>query len=374
MRPSASHRPKPIPTSFVVTALILAGGCTSGAGQVSGVVVVDQTTQALAAGDLSSVNGSYGDGCTDRTGDWSLAVASGATLAHPALSVVVHDTTCTLTITSLVTDVTYTAEAALGLTAEYAEQAAAFSADEGPIAFYANAKLDATTFADDFVLTLALSADPSLGAGDVTATIDVLGQAGVYRVLAGSTVTSTGLTWIDGQLGLSPGVSVTGFGPGVVTGTIEINNPAAAGAQADLAAAFTALDEMPCGFPATNPELGGVTLTPGVYCFSAAAVTLAGTLTLDFQGHADALFVFQIDTTLTTGANAAVVKINGGSDCNIYWKIGSSATIGANGSLAGNLLAWNSITVTTGAALSGRLLAHLAAVTLDTNVISAGCL
>jgi hypothetical protein len=205
-----------------------------------------------------------------------------------------------------------------------------------------------------------------------TAQADMLGSAGSFLVLAASTVTNTGPTVIVGNLGLSPGTAITGFPPGLITGATDLADGPAGQAQIDLIGAWTTLKNEPCGVTLINPELGGATLTPGVYCFASPSAGLTGTLTLDARGNADAIFVFQIASTLTTASNSSVVLINGGSACNIFWEIGSSATLGTGTAFEGNILALTSITVTTGATITGRLLAHTGAVTLDDNTVR-GC-
>ncbi len=199
----------------------------------------------------------------------------------------------------------------------------------------------------------------------------VLGTAGNFNVLGASTVTNTGPTVIAGDVGLSPGTAVTGFPPGLVTGTIHAADASAVQAQADLSTAYTELGNTACQFTLANADLAGLTLTPGVYCFSAAAVGLTGALTLDAQNHADAVFIFKILSTLTTASSASVIRINGGSDCNVFWQVGSSATLGTGTQFRGNILAQASITATTGATVAGRLLARTGAVTLDTNTVTA---
>jgi hypothetical protein len=200
-----------------------------------------------------------------------------------------------------------------------------------------------------------------------------LGTAQAFTVLGGSTVTNTGPTVVTGSLGVSPGSAVTGFPPGtVVGGSIHAADAVAAQAQSDLTIAYNTAAGLPCGTNLTGQDLGGMTLTPGVYCFSSSA-QLTGTLTLDMQGDPNALFVFQIGTTLTTASTSAVVTINaGGAPCpaNLFWQMGTSAIFGTGTSFAGNVLALASITMNTGSNTTGRLLARNGAVTLDTNVIS----
>jgi hypothetical protein len=202
-----------------------------------------------------------------------------------------------------------------------------------------------------------------------------LGNATPFAVLAGSAVTNTGLSVIDGDVGVSPGTSITGFPPGSVTppGTINNKNAAANQAQIDLTTAYNALAGLSPTSTLTGTDLGGLTLTPGVYFFASSA-QLTGTLTLTAEGLANALWVFQIGKTLTTASASAVSIINPGPDDALYWQIGSSATLGTGTDFEGNLLAKASITLNTGATDNcGRVLAENAAVTLDTNTISIGC-
>lgn len=193
-----------------------------------------------------------------------------------------------------------------------------------------------------------------------------------YAVLAGTAVTNTGpTTIIGGNVGVSPGSAVTGFPPGLVVppGTIHIADAHATQAQTELVTAYnTAAGLAPSA--TLNSELGGQTLVPGVYDFTGGFAQLTGTLTLNTQGDPDALFVFQIASTLTTASNSRVIFINGPT-CNVYWQVGSSATLGTGTQFIGNILALTSISLNTGATvIPGRLLARNGAVTLDTNVIN----
>ncbi|SEE82439.1 Protein of unknown function [Streptomyces sp. 2112.3] len=201
------------------------------------------------------------------------------------------------------------------------------------------------------------------------ATTVPLGTAATYGVLANTAITNTGPTVVAGDLGVSPAGAVTGFPPGTVTGTIHLNDAAAAQAQADLLTGYANALVQPV--TATVPtELGGTTLTPGVYNSASGTFGLNGTLTLDAQGNPNAVFIFKTTTTLITGATGNVNLINQAKSANVFWQVGSSATLGAGSTLRGSILAFTSITATTGAIVDGRLLALGAAVTLDSNAVT----
>ena len=197
----------------------------------------------------------------------------------------------------------------------------------------------------------------------------ILLTAESFAVLGGTTVTSTGNTVINGDLGVSPLTSITGFPPGVVVnGSTHINDAVAIQSQVDAQDAYTLLkDEVSTG--TLMGDLGGITLTPGVKTFATSA-GLTGILTLDAQFNSAARFVFQIGTTLITASNSSVILINGAQASNVFWQVGSSATLGTNSSFSGTILADQSITLTTGASLLGRAIALNAAVTMDNNLIS----
>jgi len=192
-----------------------------------------------------------------------------------------------------------------------------------------------------------------------------------FAVLAGSTVTNSGNSVVTGNLGVSPGTAVTGFGPGVVIGTIHAADATALQAQTDLTAAYTTAAGLPCpgGNVLTGMNLGGLTLTPGVYCFATSA-QLTGTLTLNALGSSTAQFIFQIGSTLTTASGSSVALINGAVPANIFFEVGSSATLGTTTSFDGNIMAEASISLNTGASLAGRALARTGAVTLLDNAIT----
>jgi len=197
-----------------------------------------------------------------------------------------------------------------------------------------------------------------------------LGAAESFAVLGGETVTNTGPTVINANLGVWSGSAITGFPPGVVVapGVIHAGDAVAAQAQNDVTTAYNALAGQDCDVILTGQDLGGLTLAPGVYCFGTSA-QLTGQLSLNAQGDSNAVFVFKIGSTLTTAANSSVVFVNGGPSCNVFWQIGSSATFGIASEMAGNVLALTSATLTTGARVTGRVLARNGAVTLDTNAV-----
>jgi hypothetical protein len=196
-----------------------------------------------------------------------------------------------------------------------------------------------------------------------------LGTAASFAVLAGSTVTNTGPSTISGDLGVSPGTAITGFPPGTVTNGIVHSADGVAGqAQSDLTTAYNTA----AGLPATahvTADLGGQTLAPGVY--TGPTLGLTGTLTLDAANDPNAVFVFQTSSTLTTASTSVVALLRGANPCNVFWQVGSSATLGTNSVFTGSVLALTSISATTGASINGRLLARNGATTLDSNTVTA---
>jgi hypothetical protein len=208
-------------------------------------------------------------------------------------------------------------------------------------------------------VTVALAAQAPVG----------LGTAGNFAVLAGSAVTNTGPSVISGSVGLDPGSAVTGFPPGIVlAGTTQVDNGVALQAKNDLVTGYN--DAAGRSSTATiSGDLAGRTLTSGVYT-SASSLGLSGALTLDAQGDPNAVFIFQAGSSLIVGSGAQVNLIGGAQACNVYWQVGSSATIGTGASFIGNIMALTSISMTTGATLQGSALARNGAVTLDTNTIT----
>jgi ice-binding like protein len=198
-----------------------------------------------------------------------------------------------------------------------------------------------------------------------------LGPAQSFAVLGASTVTNSGPTAITGDLGVSPGKAVTGFPPGTLTGgSIHAGDATATAAQAAAHTAYRNLVAEHCGTNLTGKTLGtspgAVTLPPGVYCFDSSA-QLTGTLTLNGSG----VYVFKIASTLTTASNSSVLLAKGATSGNVFWQVGSSATLGTNTAFEGSILANISDTVTTGASVTGRVFALTGAVTLSGNRIRA---
>jgi hypothetical protein len=196
-----------------------------------------------------------------------------------------------------------------------------------------------------------------------------LGTAETYVVLGGASVTNTGPSILNGDLGVSPGTSISGFPPGIVVGgTTHAADAEALQAQSDLTIAYdTAAGQASDGAIPNGGELGGLTLVQGVYT-AASSAGLTGTVTLDGQGDPAAVWVFQIGSTLITATGSAVDLINGAQACNVFWQVGSSATLGTNTTFVGTIMALTSISLVTGTTVEGRALARNGSVTLDDNV------
>ncbi len=199
----------------------------------------------------------------------------------------------------------------------------------------------------------------------------VLGTAGNFAVLAFSTITNTGNSVVDGNIGLSPGTQVIGFGPGiVVNGVIHAGDAVAGTAQNDLTAAYNDAAARPCIGPVLPGDLGNMTLLPGVYCNSSEE-NITGTVTLNGNGDPNAIFIFKIGSTLKTAVNNSNVNLIGGAKAsNVFWQVGSSATLNAGTAFNGTIMANIAVTVNTGAVLNGRALARNGAVTLQGNMIT----
>ncbi|MGZ8562982.1 MAG: ice-binding family protein [Candidatus Limnocylindria bacterium] len=218
-----------------------------------------------------------------------------------------------------------------------------------------------------FSSTIALAADQPR-----------MGTAANYAVIGASAITNTGPTVVNGNMAISPSgpTSVTGFLPGVYTGELDAANADAVLAHTDLVTAYNDAAAETTTVNYTGTDLGGLTLTPGTYTFDSAA-QLTGTLTLDGGGDTNAVFIFQIGSTLTTASDSSVLLINGAGACAVYWQVASSATLGTTTDFQGTIMAQTSITMNTGATIGvgglgygGRALALNGAVTLDTNIIT----
>ena len=200
-----------------------------------------------------------------------------------------------------------------------------------------------------------------------------LGSAATFEALGGSTVTNTGPTVITGgDLGLSPGSAVTGFPPGILTppGVMHVTDPTAAQAELDLTTAYLYIAGLPGG--AVLPgDLSGLTFAPGLYANSSTVMLAAGNVTLDGGGDPNAVFIFQIGSTLTTIGSTHVLLAGGTQAKNVFWQVSSSATLGTNSSFQGTILALQSVSLDTGAALTGRALARNGAVSMDSNAVTA---
>lgn len=213
-----------------------------------------------------------------------------------------------------------------------------------------------------------LLAGPLASSAQAAAVVVPLGTSAAFSVLAGSTVTNTGTTTIDRNVGVSPGTAVTGSASMTVGGTYHQADAVALQAKNDLTTAYTnARGQTPRN--AQDAELGGETLVGGVYN-RPAAMALTGALTLDGQDDPDSVWVFQAGTTLTTGSASSVVLIRGANPCNVFWQVGSSATLGTTTAFVGTIMANQTITMRTGATLQGRALARVGAVNLQSNVIT----
>jgi len=201
-------------------------------------------------------------------------------------------------------------------------------------------------------------------------TVD-LGTAGNFGVLSATGITNTGATTINGDVGAFPTSSITGFGTVTLNGTNQGGNTISQVAQNDLTTAYnTAAGLVPTTTYSPVMDLGGLTLTAGVYN-DPSSLAITGTLVLNGQGNSNAVFVFQAGSTLTTASNATIILENGAQASNVFWQVGSSATLGTSTDFSGNILANTSVTLTTGATVLGSVLAENGAVTLDSNTITA---
>jgi hypothetical protein len=215
------------------------------------------------------------------------------------------------------------------------------------------------------LLGAALALCPVAATAQPQSTIN-LGSAGSYAVLAGTTVTNTGLSVVNGNLGVWPGTAVTGFGPGRVNGAEDAGNTAAHHAQASLTIAYNdAAGRTSTDIVKIAGDLGGRTLSPGLYK-STSTLAITGHLTL----HGSGVYIFQIASGLTVNSSSGIVLSGGANAAEVFWQVGSSATLGTTSDFKGTILALTAISVATGGTLDGRALAQHAAVTLDSDVVT----
>jgi Ice-binding-like/Bacterial Ig-like domain len=287
-----------------------------------------------------------------------------ATFSEPMLPATINTTTFTLTGPggAVTGTVTY----------DVPSRVATFTQTSPPLALDTTYTATITTGAQDLfgvplasakVWTFTTSATPCPG-------IVPLGTACGVGILAGSTVTNTGvLTNVTGDVDVWPGSAIVGFPPGTLTGNKHAADAVAMTAQGDLTTAYNAAAGAPGG-QALPADIGGKTLFPGVYKTS-ISLGITGNLTLDAQGDPNAVWIFQIGSTLKTAAGNSQVILSGGAQAhNVFWQVGSSATLGTNTIFEGTIMAQASITLTTGATLNGRALARTGAVTLDNNQVN----
>ncbi len=191
-----------------------------------------------------------------------------------------------------------------------------------------------------------------------------------WAILAGSAITSTGATVITGDIGLSPGSSIGGFPPGVLNGTQHINDATANQAKVDLTAAYNnAAGRTSTDIVTLSGNIGGLTLTPGLYKSTSSLAISSGDLTFDAKGNSTAVFIIQIASSLTTTSGRQVILSGGALASNIYWQVGSSATFGTTSVFKGTVMAMQSITFNTGATLDGKAMARTGAITMAGNTI-----
>ena len=220
--------------------------------------------------------------------------------------------------------------------------------------------------------------DPSPSTTATTVPLQTIAQnsvslgssASTLAILAGSSVTNTGSTVVTGDIGLSPGTSIGGFPPGILNGAMHINDAIATNAKADLTAAYDdAAGRTSTQIVTVSGNIGGLTLTPGLYKSTSSLAISSGNLTFDAKGNSAAVFIIQIASSLTVTSGRQVILAGGALASNIFWQVGSSATFGTTSVFKGNILAMQSITLNTGATLDGRALARTGGVTMAGNTV-----
>ena len=204
----------------------------------------------------------------------------------------------------------------------------------------------------------------------VQANVSLGAAVSTLAVLAGSAITNTGATKITGDMGLSPGSSVGGFPPGILTGTLHVNDSIASQAKLDLTAAYNDAAGRTCTDIVTlSGNVGGLTLTPGLYKSTSTLAISSGDLTFDAKGNSAAVFIIQIASSFTMTSGRQVFLTGGAKASNIFWQVGSSATFGTTAVFKGTIMAMQSITFDTGATLDGKALARTGGVTMAGNTI-----
>lgn len=222
---------------------------------------------------------------------------------------------------------------------------------------------------EDLDATIQHDGGKTLPDGKVV-TYVTLGTAGSFVVLSGETITNTGFTVINGNVGLYPGSGITGFPPGIVNGVVHGTDAVAAQAKKDLNDAYAdAAGKSGAPIPLSG-DLGGMTLTPGLYVSATSIELTSGDLMLDALGDEDAIWVFQIGTTFVSNVGRKVTLIGNARHDNVFWNVGTSATIGVGSVMVGNFLTQISISVQTGASMEGRFLTQTGSVTFDSNTVN----
>jgi len=356
--------------SVAVSSLPILGGTTSGSGTFDSGASV--TVTAVANSGYTFTNWTEGTNIASTSANYTFTIAGNRTLVAN-YSVIASGFTLNVTATngSVVknpnqssypsgTTVVLTATPNSGYTFTSWSVDATGSTNPLTITMNANKNITANFTANVIPPTGMLPID--------------LGCAAPFAILAGSTITSTGPSIITGDVGLSPGSALVGFPPGIINGTQQITTPIAAAAKLCLTSAFIDGQSRTLNAISLPGQLGGLTLAPGLYSNSSTSgisgTGANGILTLDAQGNANAVWIFQMGSTLTTDPATSIVLAGGAQAKNIFWIVGSSATLGTTSVFYGNIMASQSITLNTGAVLNGRALTQIAAVSLDASTIT----
>jgi hypothetical protein len=356
------------PTSALSPGTVYTGTITTRVKDLAGNVMATNFVWSFTTGQASDANAPIVSSSTPADSDFNVPVSQtiAATFSEVMNPSTITKTTFTLTgpgttpvsgtvaynVTSQIA--TFAPDSALALNTSYTATITTGARD-----LSGNAMVNNTSWSFTTANTTATGQAPV-----------ALGSAASYAVLAGSTVTSTGGTTVNGDLGVSAGTAVTGFPPGFVNGTQHAGDSAAAQAQLDLTIAYNDAAGRTVGAVTVAGNLGGRTLTPGLYKSTSSLQISSGDLTLDAQGDANAVFIFQMESTLTTTAGRQVILSGGAKAANVYWQVGTSATLGTTSVFKGTIMADQSISLTTGATLGGRALTRIAAVTMESNIIT----